>query len=317
MTLKDLHILPKVRDSWSFLYVEHCRVDQEEKAIAVHDAQGKVPVPCASLNLLLLGPGTTITHAAVRTLAECGCLVGWTGEQGVRFYAVGIGETRSAANLLRQARLASDPDLRLKVVMNMYRMRFREALDQSLTLQQVRGKEGIRVREAYARASRDTGVRWSARSYKRDRWDSADAVNRALSAANSCLYGLCHAAVVAAGYSPGLGFIHTGKMLSFVYDVADLYKAETTVPLAFQVTAEGTHSLETRVRKACREWFHRERLLERVVSDIERALDVGPEPAVRSGGDFDADEAAPGGLWDPQLGEVDGGVNRAPETEGE
>jgi CRISPR-associated protein Cas1 len=311
VSLKDLHVLPRVRDSWSYLYVEHCRVDQEDKAIAVHDAQGKVPVPCASLSLLLLGPGTTITHAAVRTLAECGCLVGWSGEHGVRFYAVGTGETRSAANLIRQARLVSDPELRLKVVKNMYRMRFREPLDESLTLEQIRGKEGVRVREAYARASRETGVPWSARSYRRDRWETADPINRALSAANSCLYGLCHAAIVATGYSPGLGFVHTGKALSFVYDIADLYKTETTVPAAFQAVAEGTHALETRVRKACREWFHRERLLPRIISDIDLALEIEAGATVEPGMDFDVDEAAPGGLWDPQLGAVRGGVNRA------
>lgn len=117
MPVKDLHVLPRVRDSLSHLYVEHCRIDQQDKAIAVHDAQGRTPVPCASLSVLLLGPGTSITHAAVHTLADCGCLVGWVGEHGVRFYAVGGGETRSAANLLRQARLASDPALRLRVVM--------------------------------------------------------------------------------------------------------------------------------------------------------------------------------------------------------
>lgn len=315
MSLKDLHVLPRVRDSWSYLYVEHCRVDQQDKAIAVHDAQGKVPVPCASLSLQLLGPGTTITHAAVHTLAECGCLVGWVGEHGVRFYAVGGGETRSAANLLRQARLVSDPELRLLVVKNMYRMRFSESLDETLTLQQIRGKEGIRVREAYARASRDSGVPWSSRSYRRDKWEAADPINRALSAANSCLYGVCHAAIVASGYSPALGFIHTGKMLSFVYDIADLYKAETTVPLAFQAVAESAASLEVRVRKACREWFHRERLLARIVPDIEAALAV-VEPALATPGvDFDTDEGAPGGLWDPSLGEVGGGANRADEAD--
>src|SRR5450830_717268 len=146
--MKDLHILPKVLDSWSYLYVEHCRIDQEEKAIAIQDAQGTVPVPCASLTLLMVGPGTTVTHAAIRALADNGCMVMWTGEEGVRFYALGMGETRSAGNLLKQARLCSDPELRLQVVRRMYQMRFQETLEDSLTLQQIRDKEGIRVREA-------------------------------------------------------------------------------------------------------------------------------------------------------------------------
>lgn len=140
--MKDLHLLPKVRDSWSYLYVEHCRVEQEQKAIAIYDADGKVPVPCATLTALMLGPGTTITHAAVRALADNGCLVLWAGEGGVRFYAQGMGETRSSRNLLRQARLWADSTTRLKVVRRLYQMRFQEPLDESLTLRQIRGKEG-------------------------------------------------------------------------------------------------------------------------------------------------------------------------------
>jgi CRISPR-associated protein Cas1 len=188
MAIKDLHVLPKVRDSLSYLYVEHCRIDQDDKAIALHDADGKTLVPCARLTMLLVGPGTSMTHAAIKTLAENGCLVLWTGEMGVRFYAQGMGETRVAHNLLHQARLCSIPALRLQVVRRMYEMRFTESLDPGLTLRQIRGKEGIRVRESYAKARRATGIKWSGRAYQRDRWTAADPINRALSAANSCLY---------------------------------------------------------------------------------------------------------------------------------
>lgn len=309
--MKDLHILPKVRDSWSYLYVEHCKVDQEDKAIAVHDASGKVPVPCATLALLMLGPGTSVTHAAMRVLAESGCSVVWTGEEGVRCYAQGIGETRSSQRMLHQARLHSDPRLHLAVVREMYQMRFPEPLDPDLSLQQIRGKEGIRVRESYARASRDTGVEWKGRSYNRSEWDYSDPVNRALSAANSCLYGVCHAAIISAGYSAALGFIHSGKMLSFVYDIADLYKAETSIPAAFQAVAEGTVGLEGRVRRTLRDRFQEQRLLARVVSDIDRVLSVEGEVDLGSVAEaFNADAALPGGLWDP-AGIVQGGVNLA------
>jgi CRISPR-associated protein Cas1 len=305
--MTDLHILPKVRDSWSYLYVEHCRVEQEAKAIALFDEAGVVSAPCATLTLLMLGPGTSVSHAAIRQLAEAGCLVCWTGEEGVRFYAQGLGETRSAGGLIRQAWLASDPGRRLEVALRMYRRRFHEPLSEGLTLQQVRGREGIRVRESYARASRETGVPWAGRSYRRDRWADADPVNRALSCANSCLYGVCHAAIVAAGYSPGLGFIHTGKQLSFVYDIADLYKADVAIPAAFRAAAEGSTGLESRVRHACRDTFREERLLARIVPDIQAVLsvDLPGDPG------FDADAALPGGLWDPELGSVAGGVNHS------
>ncbi len=310
--LDDLHLLPKVRDSWSYLYVEHARIDQEAKSIALLDAQGTTPVPCASLNLLMLGPGTAITHAAVKALAENGCLVAWTGEEAVRCYAFGLGETRSAQRLLRQAWLWADEASRLAVVMRMYRRRFAGAIPSGLTLQQIRGMEGVRVREAYAAASRETGVTWTGRSYKRQRWADADPVNRALSTANSALYGVCHAAIVAAGYSPAIGFIHTGTMLSFVYDIADLYKAEITIPAAFQAAAEGETDLERRTRLACRDRFHRERLLHRIVDDIDAVLaarrdDAEPET------DYDSEKGIPGGLWDLEQGVVPGGANYAPE----
>lgn len=314
MRLKDLHELPKVRDCLSYLYVEHCRIDREDKAIAIHDAQGITPVPCASLALLMLGPGTKITHAAILTLADCGCLVAWCGEEGVRFYAAGTGRTRSARNLLRQAHLSTRKSTRLEVVKRMYRMRFSESLSESLTLQQLRGREGVRVREAYFHASRETGVEWTGRNYDRKDWSRSDPVNRALSCANSCLYGICHAAIVAVGFSPALGFIHTGKQLSFVYDIADLYKADLSIPVAFQTTAESPINLERAVRIRCRDAFAAYRLLGRIVKDIEDALNV---PAAQDDAvlDFDADPALPGALWDPDVsGGVEGGVAYGEET---
>ena len=190
MRVQDLHVLPKFRDGWSYLYVEHCRIDQEARAIAVHDKDGKVPVPCANLALLLLGPGVSISHAAISVLADHGCLVAWCGEEGVRFYAVGMGETRSAANFLHQARVWADAELRMQVVYRLYQLRFSEKFEPGLTLRQIRGMEGARVRDSYARAARETGIPWSGRSYQRDKWELADPVNRALSTANACLSGI-------------------------------------------------------------------------------------------------------------------------------
>lgn len=313
--MKDLRALPKVRDSWSYLYLERCRVEQEAKAIAIIDERGKVPIPCANLNLLILGPGSTVTHAAMRALAENGCMVEWTGEAGVRFYASALGETRSARRLLRQAYLASNQQLRMEAIMRMYRMRFDADLPEGLNLRQVRGHEGRRVRRAYERASEETGVPWSGRLYRASNWAAADPVNRALSVANSCLYGICHAAIVAAGYSPAIGFIHSGRMLSFVYDIADLYKTEITIPLAFQMVAETGKASEREVRGACRDHFYRARLLERIVPDISRVLAEPPEEPVAAELDADADRLVPGWLWDEE-GLVPGGANYAGDDAG-
>jgi len=319
MSTKDLRQLPKVRDALTYLYVEHARIDQHQRSIAIHriddDGYRETPVPAASLCLLMLGPGTAITHAAIRALADNNCLVCWCGEQGVRLYAHGRGGTRNASALLRQARLATHPDSRLQVVVNMYRKRLGNLGPETLDLRQIRGKEGIRVREAYAQASREFGVPWHGRAYKRQDWRRADPVNRALSAANSCLYGICHAAILSAGYSPALGFIHTGKQLSFVYDVADLYKADVTIPAAFKAAAESSEHIERRVRLYCRDYFRESRLLQRVIPDIEEVLNVEEAVPVEEGAVYDTDDdALPGRLWDPN-GDVEGGVAYGQEQE--
>jgi CRISPR-associated protein Cas1 len=290
--MRNLHELPKLGDSLSYLYLEHGRVEQDTLAVAFVDEKGGcTQVPAAALALVMLGPGTTITHAAVKALTDNGCLILWTGVDGTRMYAQGSGETRKAYHLLHQARLVSDPEQRMAVIRRMYSARFDQPLGDGLSLEQVRGMEGQRVRQTYARVGQEYGVTWRGRRYDRQNWNSSDPVNRALSAANALLNGICHAAIVSGGYSAGLGFIHSGKQLSFVYDIADLYKAEITIPIAFRAAAEGTARLDSRVRQACRDAFRERRLMERILPDIDRLLDVPREP---DGVDFDSDPAAPG-----------------------
>ena len=271
---KDLRELPKLRDGLSYLYAEHVRVEQDAQSIALHDKEGRTPVPVAALGVLMLGPGSTITHAAVRALVENGCSIVWLGEQGVRCYAQGTGETRSARHVLRQAELLCDEASHREVVWRMYEKRFGYRLERDVSLNQIRGMEGVRMREAYASEAERTGVPWGGRQYDRSNWNRGDPVNRALSAANACLNGVCHAAIVSGGYSPALGFIHTGKQLSFVYDIADLYKAEITIPLAFEMAAESPEAVERRARLACRETFREHRLLQRLMPDIDALLDL-------------------------------------------
>jgi CRISPR-associated protein Cas1 len=297
MRIRDLQELPKLRDGLSYLYLEHCIIEQKYKAVeAIDKEHGRTMLPAAALAVLMLGPGTSISHEAVKTLCDNGCSVLWCGEEGVRLYAQGVGETRKGYRLIRQAELVSDPAKRMEVITRMYRFRFDEELEPDLSLEQVRGYEGVRVRKAYAQASQQHGVPWSGRRYDRSDWAQADPINRALSTANACLNGVCHAAIVSVGYSPGLGFIHTGKQLSFVYDVADLYKTELTVPLAFRLTAESTQNLETRVRHACRDVFRQQQLLARILPDIDQMLGVSASVDEDSYV-ADNDPAWPAPLW--------------------
>jgi len=272
--MKNLHVLPKFSDRWSHLYLEHGRLDKDAASLAFKNKDGLVPIPVCQLGLVLLGPGTTVTHAAMKVLADHNCLVCWTGEHGVRLYAHNTGGTHSAHRLLRQAALYADDKQRMNVVRRMYQKRFPQILPHDLDLQQVRGMEGARVRNAYQRLAKEHGVNWQGRLYNQDNWDYGDPLNRALSAANACLYGICHAAILSAGYSPAIGFIHTGKMLSFVYDIADLYKTDLTIPTAFKTVAEDTHDVERRVRHACRDTFYESKLMNRILPDIAEVLDA-------------------------------------------
>jgi CRISPR-associated protein Cas1 len=296
-----LRTLPKARDRISFLYFEHCRIEQENRAIVVYQDQSKFIIPCAAIATLLLGPGTSITHAAIKALADNICEVQWVGEDLMRFYAHGRSGANNARRLIHQATLWADSIQRLAVVRRMYVFRFDDPLDDNLTLQQIRGHEGVRVRSLYQRWSKETGIPWEGRDYKQDNWDVATPINRALSIANTCLYAVCQAALNSVGYSPALGFIHTGKPLSFVYDIADLYKGETTIPAAFEAVAEGYFDLDRFVRYKCRRRFTDYRLMNRIVQDIDQVMGLEVE-----------EEAEPiCFLWDDILETVEGGTNWA------
>ncbi len=300
--MENLHQIPCFRDSISYIYLERGRLDRDSKSIAFHDKEGITRIPASSSAVILLGPGTKVTHAAISTAADNNCLLIWVGEEGVRFYAYGSGGTRNSDLLLHQASLCSDSNLRLGVVRRMYAMRFGEEPDPEFSVERLRGLEGARVRKLYEEMSNKTGIRWRGRSYDRGNWSCADPVNRALSAANSCLYGICHAAILSVGLSPGLGFIHTGKQLSFVYDIADLYKADLTIPMAFDLAVAGVPQIETRARWLCRDVFRKTRIMKRIIPDIFNILgimtDISDSP-------YDWDPARPGPLWDPSYLEGD------------
>ena len=221
-----------------------------------------------------MGPGTRITHQAMALLGECGTTVVWVGEQGVRYYASGKSVARSSRLLIAQAKLVSNTRSRLAVARMMYQWRFPGEDTSELTMQQLRGREGARVRSVYRQWSERTGVPWERREYDPNNFGDGSPINQALSAAHAALYGIVHAAIVSLGCAPGLGFVHTGNSWSFVYDVADLYKAEITIPAAFEVVAGYTEGMDigSVTRRAVRDRIRSEKVMERVVRDIQRLL---------------------------------------------
>ncbi len=271
-----------VKERLSILFIEKGHLDVLDGAFVVVDKTGvRTHVPIGGVACLMLEPGTRVSHAAVALAARVGTLLVWIGEAGVRLYSSGQPGGARADRLLYQAKLALDETLRLKVVRKMYAMRFGEEPPARRSVEQLRGIEGARVRETYKLIAKKYGVEWKARNYDTEDWDKGDMPNRCLSAATARLYGVTEAAVLAAGYAPAVGFIHTGKPLSFVYDVADIYKFETVVPLAFKIAAKHPGNPEQQVRLACRDVFRESKLLERIIPGIEEMLSAGeiPPPA--------------------------------------
>ncbi len=288
---QDLH---RVEDRISTVYVERSHVDRDENAVVVVNKERTIRLPAAMVAALLLGPGTRITHGAVRLLADSGTTMCWVGERGVRMYASGLGTNRGARLVQRQAYLVSRVPERLAVARRMYGMRFPDEDVSQATMQQLRGREGARVKKLYRSASDAYGVPWTGRVYQAgDAMAAGDDVNRLLSAGHACLYGIAHAAIVGLGASPALGFVHVGSAASFVLDVADLYKAEYTIPLAFELAAAGRNE-ERDVRLAFRDRVADGRLMGRIVRDVLDLLLDGD----------DAEDDGVGHLWDERAGAV-------------
>lgn len=271
-----LNELIRTGDRATFIYVEHARINREDSAVLVHDKRGIIRIPVSIISVLLLGPGTDISHRAMELIGGAGTSVLWVGEQGIRQYAHGRALTHSSKLLEKQAKLVSNKRSRLTVARKMYMMRFPNEDVSNHTMQQLRGKEGARIRKIYALYAKEYQVEWQGREYDINDFESGTNVNKALSVANYSLYGLAHSVIVSLGLSPGLGFIHTGHDLSFVYDIADLYKTETTIPIAFEVASSihENENIEKKTRRKIRDSFVETHLIERMVKDLQYLLDV-------------------------------------------
>lgn len=279
--------LTRTGDRLSFVYLERCTVHRDANAITAQDAEGTTHIPSATIGTLLLGPGTRVTHQAMSVLGETGAAVCWVGERGVRYYASGRALSRSSALAEAQARQWANPRNRIAVARGMYRLRFPDENPDGLTRQELLGREGRRVKDCYRAEAARTGVAWRGRRYVPGDFTGGDAVNQAITAAAQCMYGIAHAVVTSLGCSPGLGFVHSGHELSFVLDVADLYKTEIGIPLAFDVAAQDEEDVGSRTRRALRDRIKETRLLDRCVRDIKALL--LPEAAGASAADEDRD----------------------------
>ena len=301
----NLTELPRIGDRVSFIYIEHAKINRQDSSITVRDAKGLVRIPASMIGVILFGPGTEVSHRAIELIGDTGTSIIWVGERGVRYYAHGRSLARSTIFLEKQAKLFSNTRLRLAVARRMYQMRFPAEDVSRLTMQQLRGREGARVRRLYRLFSNKYDVEWTKRDYDPNNFEAGTVVNQALSAANVALYGVVYSVVVALGLSPGLGFVHTGHDRSFIYDIADLYKPEYTIPLAFKIASE--YDREDDIGRIARISFRDQvidgKLMKTIVRDLQSLLDIK---------DFDL-EVETLSLWDDREQLVKYGVNYSEE----
>ncbi len=273
----------QIKDRLSFFYVQRGSLTVIDGCLVLTDAEDRTQyeVPARATVCIMVGPGTNVSTEAMRLAAAYGVLITWVGEHGVRCYSAGRPWGDNIEWLEKQVRCYSDPQLSLKVAREMFFRRFGVRMERR-SIDQLRGIEGARVRELYKLKAQEYRIPWSGRKYvPGNPLKQTDAPNLALNVANTCLYGLVETAVHAAGISTALGFIHKGDRLSFVLDIADLYKMEQMVPLAFRLVAQKADgarpwpNLEMDVRRACRDHFKESKLLDRVVNDMTGLIDAG------------------------------------------
>ncbi|MFI8347651.1 type I-E CRISPR-associated endonuclease Cas1e [Streptomyces sp. NPDC085596] len=304
-----LAMLPRIGDSLSFLYADVVRIVQDDTGVSAEttDAEGRttrVYLPTAALSCVLLGPGTSITQPALATFARHGTTVVCSGSGGVRCYSCTTSDALTTRWLEAQVHQWSDPERRLATAQRMYLKRFNIAVPADTPLNKLRGLEGQRVKALYKILAQQHRIGRFRRNYDPAAWDDQDPVNLALSSANTCLYGIVHAAIVALGCSPALGFVHQGKQHALVYDIADLYKAELTIPLAFSL--HDSSNPEAMARRSFREELRLYKLLPRIVADLQSLLAPDEAMPLPEG---DAVELV--NLWDPEAGSVPAGLNYA------
>ena len=272
--------LARVGDRISFLYAERCVVNRDGNSLTIMDQRGIAHLPATQIAALLLGPGTKITYAAMALLGDAGVSTVWVGERGVRYYAHGRPPAKSSRMAEIQAEVVTHQRKRLNCARRMYAMRFPGEDVSSLTMAQLRGREGARMKKVYETESKRTGVYWNRRSYDPNDFESSDPINQALTAASAALYGVAHAVIAALGFVPALGVVHTGTDRSFVYDIADLYKAEISIPAAFDSVAAAKGKPTVEVRRHIRDYVVSHRLMPRMVKDLKSLFDIPDDELV-------------------------------------
>lgn len=264
---RDKHLLTKVEDRISFLYIDKARIEQTEYGVCIIQGRNTIDVPITTINCIILGPGTSVTHRAIANIANAGCTVCFMGTDLSVFYTYGEPATHKSKNILTQMKFHENKQLHLQVVHRMYEIRYPNERLKTKTVEELRGIEGRKVKERYAECAKEYGIDWNGRQYQAGEFDTQDVVNKYLTALNHTLYAIVTAGLVTMGFSPMIGFIHTGHVQSFVFDIADLYKEAYTIPLAFKLASKYPYD-RNRMLTDFRKIITEEKLMSKIVKDL-------------------------------------------------
>lgn len=269
--------IPQIKERYPFIYLEHGRLEIDDSSVKWIDANYNiVRLPIASILSILLGPGTSITHEAIKVCASANCTISWVGADTLIYYANGISPTSDTRIMRNQVQLALNPKKRLAIARRMFSFRFTDVDINDKSLSQLKGLEGIRVKQSYEKFAEKYQVGWTGRRYIPGKFIMSDITNKILTASNTALYAIILSSIITLGYSPYFGFVHTGSPLPFVYDIADLYKEKLTIELSFQLTKElgGEYNRET-VANEFIDKILELKILKRISKDISYILEGG------------------------------------------
>ncbi len=233
-----IETLAPAKERWTPLYLEHGRLEVDDSSVKWIGADYTVfRIPIATVCSLMLGPGTTVTHAAIKACSDCNTPICWIGEQGMRFYSFGTAPTHANDNARKHSGYHASRKKSIEIARKMFLKRFPESVVAERGIRELRGMEGKRIKALYQEMGFKYGVTWKGRDYNPNNWNLADNINKSVSTANACFYALCTSIVCSMGYLPQLGFIHVAGTLPFVYDIADIFKPTTTLEAAFEAVS--------------------------------------------------------------------------------
>lgn len=245
-------------------------------------------IPHQTVSMILLGPGSSITHDALRLLARHGTLMAAVGQDGVRSYTAPPLLPDRSDVARRQAELWGNPRRRISVARRMYALRLGEVLPHR-ELDTLRGIEGSRVKTLYRLMADKHGIDWDGRHYDRGNPEAADIPNQALNHAATVVQAAAAIAVQSLAALPPLGFIHEDSGQSFVLDIADLFRDTVTLEIAFscarKVQQGADQTVDRLVRREAAQVFRKQQVIPGMIDRIKLVLRM--EDADGAGDDRD------------------------------